>query len=58
MRDQPGSAMHIHQSIVDIKTGQNIFSKADGTPTELFYQFIGGSQKHLQNAGTIIGARM
>ena len=50
MRDQPGSAMHIHQSIVDIKTGQNIFSKADGSPTDLFYNFIGGSQKHLQNA--------
>jgi len=50
MRDQPGSAMHIHQSIVDVKTGKNIFSKDDGTPTDLFHHFIGGSQKHLQNA--------
>jgi glutamine synthetase len=50
MRDQPGSAMHIHQSIVDEKTGKNIFSNADGSPTDLFYHFIGGSQKHLQNA--------
>ena len=25
MRDQPGSAMHIHQSIVDIKTNKNLF---------------------------------
>ena len=50
MRDQPGSAMHIHQSIVDIKTNKNLFSKADGTPTDLFYNFIGGSQKHLQNS--------
>ena len=26
---EPGSAMHIHQSIVDAKTGENIFSDAD-----------------------------
>jgi glutamine synthetase len=50
MRDQPGSSMHIHQSIVDVKTGENIFSNADGTATDIFYHFIGGSQKHLQNA--------
>tara|TARA_B100000780_G_scaffold52453_1_gene32508 strand:+ start:9092 stop:10477 length:1386 start_codon:yes stop_codon:yes gene_type:complete len=50
MRDQPGSAMHIHQSIVDVRTGENLFSNSDGSPTDLFYSFIGGSQKHLQNA--------
>lgn len=50
MRDQPGSSMHIHQSIVDAKTGDNIFSDRDGAPTDLFYAFVGGSQKHLQNA--------
>jgi len=30
---EPGSAMHIHQSIVDTKTRKNIFSNVDGTPT-------------------------
>ncbi len=30
---EPGSAMHIHQSIVDAKTGENIFSDAEGKPT-------------------------
>src|SRR5690348_10594124 len=30
---EPGSAMHIHQSIVDTKTKKNIFSNPDGTPT-------------------------
>ena len=50
MRDEPGSAMHIHQSIVDMKTGQNIFSDKDGAPTEHFTHFIGGSQKHLMEA--------
>ncbi|MFV2033735.1 MAG: glutamine synthetase family protein [Halocynthiibacter sp.] len=49
MRDEPGSAMHIHQSILDTATGDNIFSNADGTPTKAFYHFIGGSQAHLRN---------
>jgi glutamine synthetase len=47
IRDEPGSAMHVHQSIVDIKTGQNIFSNADGSASDLFRWFIGGSQKYL-----------
>ncbi|NRA86307.1 MAG: glutamine synthetase [Rhizobiales bacterium] len=47
MRDEPGSAMHLHQSIIDIKTGQNIFSTEMGEETEEFTHFIGGSQKHL-----------
>jgi len=49
MRDEPGSSMHIHQSIVDAKTGQNIFSDAQGKPTQAFLHFIGGSQKHLKS---------
>ena len=47
MRDQPGSAMHVHQSIVDIKTGKNIFSNADGRVSERFMHFLGGCQKYL-----------
>ena len=50
MQDEPGSAMHIHQSIVDTKTGLNIFSAADGTPTDLFYGFIAGQQMHMPSA--------
>ena len=34
---EPGSAMHIHQSMVDLKTRKNIFSNADGTPSQLFF---------------------
>jgi len=41
--------MHIHQSVVDIKTGQNIFSHADGSATDEFLHFIGGSQRHLKS---------
>ncbi|HXC60790.1 MAG TPA: glutamine synthetase family protein [Steroidobacteraceae bacterium] len=47
---EPGSAMHIHQSIVDKKTRQNIFSNADGTPSQLFFAHIGGLQKYLPAA--------
>ncbi len=50
MSDQPGSAMHIHQSIVDIRTGENIFSNPDGTATDAFLNYIGGTQKHLRSA--------
>ncbi|MEM7243342.1 MAG: glutamine synthetase family protein [Pseudomonadota bacterium] len=50
MRDEPGSAMHIHQSVVDTKSGANVFSASDGAPTDLFPSFIGGSQKHLMEA--------
>jgi glutamine synthetase len=47
MSREPGSAMHIHQSVIDIKTGANIFSDEAGDPTPLFFAFIGGSQKYL-----------
>lgn len=40
----PGSSMHIHQSVVDSVTGQNIFSDAQGDPTAAFRHFIGGQQ--------------
>lgn len=46
MAAEPGSAMHIHQSIVDRK-GRNLFSDEDGQETELFHGFIGGQQKYL-----------
>ncbi|MGB6135248.1 MAG: glutamine synthetase family protein [Shewanella sp.] len=42
--DEPGSAMHIHQSIVDKKTGKNIFTKEDGTQSQLFLNYIAGLQ--------------
>ena len=40
----PGSSMHIHQSLVDIDSGRNVFSDDQGQPTETFYHFIGGQQ--------------
>jgi glutamine synthetase len=50
MANEPGSAMHIHQSIVEVKTGRNIFSNSDGSPAEAFRHYIGGLQKYLPAA--------
>ncbi|MGR3984969.1 MAG: glutamine synthetase family protein [Gammaproteobacteria bacterium] len=50
MEGQPGSALHIHQSIVDAKSGKNIFSAADGGESRSFAHFIGGLQRYLPAA--------
>jgi len=50
IQGQPGSAMHIHQSVVDAKTGENVFSNHDGTETEAFRHFVGGMQRHIPSA--------
>ncbi len=47
IEDEPGSAMHIHHSITDTETGQNIFSGPQGGETDAFYHFIAGLQNHL-----------
>ena len=50
MAKEPGSAMHLHQSIIDAKTRKNIFSNADGSPSALFFGHIAGLQKYLPGA--------
>ncbi|APH73309.1 glutamine synthetase family protein [Aquibium oceanicum] len=50
IQGQPGSAMHIHQSIIDRKTGRNIFTSEDGGESDAFLHFIGGMQQHMPNA--------
>lgn len=52
---EPGSAMHIHQSIVDSETGRNLFSTEDGSNTPLFMHYIAGLQKFLPQAMPLIG---
>lgn len=47
---EPGSAMHIHHSVVDTKTGRNIFADRKGAETEAFLHFIAGMQNHLPAA--------
>ncbi len=51
--NQPGSSMHLHQSLVD-KHGQNIFSDPKKKYSEKFFHFIGGLQKYLPEASIIM----
>ena len=46
-QDQPGSSMHLHQSIVDKNTGKNKFAGKGGKPNKLFRGYIAGLQKYL-----------
>lgn len=39
--------MHIHQSVLDLETGHNIFSNKEGEETEAFHHFLGGMQTYL-----------
>ena len=49
MEGEAGSALHIHQSVVD-KKGNNVFSDADGNPSDLFKGFLGGLQHYMNEA--------
>jgi glutamine synthetase len=51
---EPGSAMHIHQSIVDKDSGRNVFSGKDGTPSQLFFSHIAGLQRYLPAAMALL----
>ena len=47
MENEPGSAMHLHMSVVSSRTGKNVFSNEDGSASELFHNFVGGQQHYL-----------
>lgn len=51
---EPGSAMHIHHSVVDLKTGKNIFSDRKGGETPAFLHFIAGMQNYLPAAVALL----
>ena len=44
---QPGNAMHVHQSVLDIATGKNIFSNEDGSDSDALMYYIAGLQKYI-----------
>ena len=50
MQEEPGSAMHIHQSICEIDTKQNIFTNKKGEASKYFYNFLAGQQEYLPKA--------
>jgi glutamine synthetase len=50
IENEPGSAMHIHHSILNMKDGSNIFSGPQGGDTDAFFHFIAGLQNHMPAA--------
>lgn len=47
--DDYGNSMHIHQSLVGIKDGKNVFADDAGEDTALFRSYIAGLQKYIPN---------
>jgi glutamine synthetase len=50
MQNEPGSSMHIHQSVHDKHTGANLFATSEDVDTPLFLAHIAGLQKYLPAA--------
>lgn len=44
---EPGSAMHVHQSLTELASGRNLFSNPDGSASDLFRWYIGGLQRYI-----------
>ena len=47
MQGQPGSSMHVHQSVRGAKNGRNLFAQKNGKDSTLFRNYVAGLQKHL-----------
>lgn len=47
MELQPGSAMHVHISVVEQESGKNLFSEGKDGLSQMFHYFVGGLQKYL-----------
>jgi len=50
MENEPGSAMHLHQSLLDASDGHNVFAGEDGKPSEMLMHYIAGLQKYVPAA--------
>ena len=47
LANQPGSSMHIHQSVIETETGRNLFADKIGRDTALFRSHVAGLQRFL-----------
>jgi glutamine synthetase len=54
MEREPGSSLHIHQSVFDAKSGKSLFGAKDGSDTSLFRSYIAGLQRYLPAAMPLI----
>ncbi len=53
METEPGSAMHIHQSVLD-SDGNNIFSLPSGEASPLFFNYIAGLERYTAAATLLL----
>jgi glutamine synthetase len=51
---EPGSAMHIHHSLLDTATGKNLFAGPEDQETAECKHFIGGLQHHMPAAIAVL----
>jgi glutamine synthetase len=54
IEEEPGSAMHIHHSVTDKVTGENLFSDLNGDETPAFHHFIGGLQHYMPSVIAVL----
>ncbi|MGU9951262.1 MAG: glutamine synthetase family protein [Gammaproteobacteria bacterium WSBS_2016_MAG_OTU1] len=47
VEEQPGSSMHIHQSVISRSGGENLFADKKGDMSPMFKNYIGGLQHYL-----------
>lgn len=51
---QPGSSIHLHQSVISRTGGENIFTAGNGEPSALFNYYIGGLQRYLPEIAAML----
>ena len=55
VEEQPGSSMHLHQSLVARAGGANLFAGAEaGGFSKMFMQYIGGMQRHMPECAAML----
>src|SRR5215470_15007567 len=47
LANEPGSSMHVHQSVLDKVSGRNLFADNNGRDTALFRNHVAGLQRYL-----------
>ena len=52
--NQPGSSMHIHQSVVSRGGGENLFAGKNGEMSPMFKNYIGGLQRYLPEIAAML----
>ena len=49
-----GSGCHVHQSMIDLDTGENVFSSHNGGLSEFALHYVGGILKHAKSMSMVV----